>query len=220
MKPGTRYLLAAMVAASLVDGCAPPAPPLVGTPEPARVMPIAALPPGRQRMFFHWEYRDRDVSVNGDGSARIAPPDSARIDFVVSGSLGSGHALLLGDTVVAPVKDITRRYLPPAPLVWAALGRLAVPPARDTVVRVQGDTTRADIGVLGDNGHTPVWRVTFVGSHLIEAERLRGGHIQERVVRRPDGSMDFESLSQERTLRLTRVRSEQVAEFEPDVWRR
>jgi hypothetical protein len=171
-------------------------------------------------MFFHWEYRDRDVSVNGDGSARIAPPDSARIDFVVSGSLGSGHALLLGDTVVAPVKDIVRRYLPPAPLVWAALGRLAVPPARDTVVRVQGDTTRADIGVLGDGGHTPVWRVTFVGSHLVGAERLRGGHIQERVVRRPDGSMEFVSLAEERTLRLTRVRSEQVAEFEPDVWHR
>ena len=112
---GRLYIMAVAVAGALVAGCAPPAPPLVGTPEPARVLPVAALPAGRQRMFFHWEYRDRDVSVNGDGSARIAPPDSARIDFVVSGSLGSGHALLLGDTVVAPVKDIVRRYLPPAP---------------------------------------------------------------------------------------------------------
>jgi hypothetical protein len=204
----------------VVAGCAPPAPPLVGTPEPARVLPVARLPEGRQRMFYHWAYRDREVSVQGDGSARIAPPDSARIDFVVAGSLGSGHALLLGDTVVASGKDIVRRYLPPAPLVWAALGRLAVPAARDTVVRVNGDTTRADIGVLADGGHTPVWRVTFVGNRLVETERLKGGHIQERVIRGADGSMEFDSPAERRTLRLTQVRSEQVAEFEPDVWRR
>lgn len=212
--------LAALCLALAGAGCAPAAPPLVGVPEPARVLPIAKLPDGRQRMFFHWEYRDRDVSVNGDGSARIAPPDSARVDFVVSGSLGSGHALLLGDTVVASGKDIVRRYLPPPPLVWAALGRLDVPAGRDTVVRVEADTTRADIGVLGDGGHTPVWRVTFVGSQLVEAERLKGGHIQERVIRRPDGSMEFDSPAERRTLRLTRVRIEQVAAFEPDVWRR
>ncbi|HWZ59344.1 MAG TPA: hypothetical protein VNW46_10250 [Gemmatimonadaceae bacterium] len=210
----------AVVLAGLA-GCAPPAPPLIGAPVPARALPIATLAAGRQRLLFHWEYRDREVSVNGDGSARIAPPDSARIDFVVSGSLGSGHALLLGDTVVAPGKDLVRRYLPPAPLVWAGLGRLAVPPARDTVVRVEGDTMRADIGVLGEaTGHTPVWRVIFVGTRLVGAMRLNSGHIQERVFRRDDGSMEFESLAERRTLRLTRVRSESVAEFEPDVWRR
>lgn len=204
----------------LAGACAPAAPPLMGVPQPARVLPVAKLPDGRQRMFFHWEYRDREVSVNGDGSARIAPPDSARVDFVVSGSLGSGHALLLGDTVVASGKDIVRRYLPPAPLVWAGLGRLAVPPARDTVVRVEGDTIRADIGVLSDAGRTPVWRVTFVDSLLVGAERLKGGHIQERVVRHADGSVEFDSPAERRTLRLTRVRSEQVADFGPDVWHR
>jgi hypothetical protein len=212
---------AAGLAAGLVAGCAPPAPPLVGVPQPARALPIATLPEGHRRLFFHWEYRDREVSVNGDGSARIAPPDSARVDFVVSGSLGSGHALLLGDTVVAPGKDLVRRYLPPAPLVWAALGRLAVPAARDTIVRVQGDTTRADIGVLGTvGGHTPVWRVTYVGTRLVAAQRLNGGHIQESVIRRADDAMEFESPAERRTLRLTRVRSESVAGFEADVWRR
>jgi hypothetical protein len=218
---GMTVLCLAGVLGALVGGCAPPAPPLVGVPQPARVLPIAKLPDGRQRLYFQWEYRDRDVSVKGDGSARIAPPDSARIDFVVSGSLGSGHALLLEDTVVAPGKDLVRRYLPPAPLVWAALGRLAVPAAPDTVVRVEGDTVRADIGQLGEgSSHTPVWRVTFVGSLLVGAERLNGGHIQETVVRRADGSMEFQSPAERRTLRLTHVRSESVAGFEPDVWRR
>jgi hypothetical protein len=210
-------------AAGVMAGCPPPAPPLVGAPAPARALPIATLPPEHRRLYFHWEYRDREVSVNGDGSARIAPPDSARVDFVVSGSLGSGHALLLGDTVVAPGKDLVRRYLPPAPLVWAALGRLAVPPARDTVVRVEGDTTRADIGVLGGeagSAHTPVWRVIYVGTRLVGAQRLNGGHVQESVIRRDDDAMDFESPAARRTLRLTRVRSESVAGFESDVWRR
>jgi hypothetical protein len=209
------------VAVGVAAGCAPSAPPLVGAPAPARALPIATLPEGHRRLYFHWEYRDREVSVNGDGSARIAPPDSARVDFVVSGSLGSGHALLLGDTVVAPGKDLVRRYLPPPPLVWAALGRLAVPAARDTVVRVEGDTTRADIGVLGEAaGRSPVWRVIYVGQQLVGAQRLNGGHIQESVIRRADGSMEFESPAARRTLRLTRVRSESVAGFDPDVWRR
>ena len=134
-------LIAAMVAAA---ACAPKALPLRGVPAPVSAIPAATLPPGHRRLMFHWEYRDRDVSIKGDGAARIASPDSARLDFVVSGGLGSGHALLLGDTVVAPGGDLVRRTLPPSPLVWAALGRLAVPAAPDTVVRVDGDTIQAD----------------------------------------------------------------------------
>ena len=81
-----RSLIAGLL---LVGACAPAAPPLVGVPQPARVLPVAKLPDGRQRMFFHWEYRDREVSVNGDGSARIAPPDSARNRCAVKASLSA-----------------------------------------------------------------------------------------------------------------------------------
>jgi hypothetical protein len=203
----------------VVAACAPKAEPLTGVPAPVRALPAAVLPAGRQIVRFHWEYRDREVKVNGDGAARLAPPDSARIDFVVSGGLGSGHALLFGDTIVASGGDIVKRYLPPPPLVWAGLGRLAVPAYPDTTVRIDGDTVRADIaGLLA--GHPVVWRVAFSGGRLVGAERVTGDRVRETVQRRATDDVEFDSPSERRTLRLTHVRSESVTDFEPNVWHR
>jgi hypothetical protein len=224
------YLL--IIAAAAV-GCAPKALPLRGVPAPTSAIPRAMLAPGYRRLTFHWEYRDRDVSVKGDGAARIAPPDSARLDFVVSGGLGSGHALLLGDTVVAPGRDLVRRTLPPPPLVWAALGRLAVPPARDTLVRVDGDTIEAEIGdsstvaaeEAGGGGaatgkNKVMYRVVFAGTRLVSMERVSGGRVREVVTRLPDDEVVFHNPADRRTLKLMQVRSETVDEFDSQVWKR
>ncbi len=222
--PGDRRpRLASRVGAVLVAGglaaCAPAAGPLAGVPAPVRVLPPALLPVGRQILHFHWEYRDREVKVNGDGAARLAAPDSARIDFVVSGGLGSGHALLFGDTLVGSGGDIVKRYLPPPPLVWAGLGRLAVPALADTTVRIDGDTVRADIaGIVA--GRPVVWRVVFSGTRLVGAQRVTGDRVRETVVRRATDDVEFDSPSERRTLRLTHVRSEPVTDFEPSVWHR
>ena len=113
--------------------------------------------------------------MRGEGTARIADPDSARLDFVVDGGFGGGWAVLVGDQLSIPGPDVVRRLIPPAPLLWATLGRLAVPPARDTTARMVGDTLRADIG--GD----PTWRVTFAGTQLSRVERIDGGRICGRL---------------------------------------
>ena len=91
-------------------GCLPPrAGPLPGVPSPVP-LPSAVLAPGYQRVRFHWRYRDLDGAASGDGAARVAPPDSARLDFVLSGPIGGGgYALLLGDTLVAPGNGGARR---------------------------------------------------------------------------------------------------------------
>ena len=60
--------------------------------------------------------------MRGEGVARIAPPDSARLDFFVNGE-GTGHALLIGDQIrLQSGQGAMRDFLPPAPLLWAALG--------------------------------------------------------------------------------------------------
>jgi hypothetical protein len=211
--------------AVMATGCLPPrAGPLPGVPSPLP-LPSAVLAPGYQRVRFHWRYRDLDGAASGDGAARVAPPDSARLDFVLSGPIGGGgYALLLGDTLVAPgsAKGGAKRYLPATPLLWAALGRLAVPAAPDTVVRVDGDTIRADIGgTSGVEGDGTTWRVTFADGQLTSLARLSGGRVRERLIRDlRQARVRYENLDARRSLTLTQVRSESVPEFDADVWRR
>lgn len=218
-----RVFVAGLGFVTLGTGCLPPrAGPLLGVPSPVP-LPRAVLADGHQRMRFHWRFRDLDGSASGDGAARIAPPDSARLDFVLSGPIGGGgYALLLGDTLVAPGSGSARRYLPATPLLWATFGRLAVPPAADTVIRVDGDTLRADIGGVSRVGQTDTtWRLAFAGGQLVSLARLSGGRIREWVTRDlGPARVRYENAGARRSLTLTQVRSEAVSDFDPDVWHR
>jgi len=207
---------------AMSTACVPPrAGPLPGVPSPVH-LPSTALPAGHQRIRFHWRYRDTDGSASGDGAARIAPPDSARLDFVLSGPIGGGgFALLFGDSLVTPAKGGARRYLPATPMLWGTLGRLAVPATADTTVRVDGDTLWADIGEIGGvaQGDT-TWRVAFQGGQLVSLARLNGGRVREVLTRDlGQGRIHYENTGARRSLTLTKVRSEAVSEFDPDVWR-
>lgn len=209
--------------------CAPPpmALPLAGLPAPARALPVATLPADHHVIRFKWHYQEGALGANGDGAARIAFPDSARFDFVAGGSAGGGgRALLFDSTLVAPGAGGVDRYLPATPLLWAALGRLAVPAAADTIVRVAGDTIRADIGPVGagEGNNLTVWRVEFVAGDLQTLARLRSGRVREMVRRDvpgtggAGGSVHYERYESRRSLTLTQVRSEAVAEFDPSIW--
>ena len=199
---------------ALVSACAPRARPLGGAPAPVTVrVPIAALPAGHEKVVFRWRYAEGETGARGEGVARIAPPDSARLDLFLDGGLGGTHAQIIGDEIRAPGGALGRRYLPPPPLLWAALGRLAVPPAPDTIVRVDGDTLRADIGV------GTVWRVAFVAGRLTRLERIDGGRIVEWVSRGAGDEVRYEHESARRSLALTIVRREGATAFDPSIWR-
>ena len=192
--------------------CAPRAGSLRGTPAPAR-FPRAELLPGHRRIVFRWEYSDQALGARGEGVARIAAPDSVRLDFFLDGGVGGGFAIVVGDSVSTPGGDEVRRYLPPVALLWAALGRLAIPAAPDTVAKVDGGALRADIG------RDPTWRVTFVGDQLTRLERIVDGRRLEWVNR--NGSevrYQHERASRSLTLRITTT--DAVAPFDPTIWRR
>jgi hypothetical protein len=205
------------IVALVVTACAPPmAGELKGVPAPVRV-PAAVLPHGDRKVTFRWEYRDRDLLARGEGRALIAPPDSMRVDFAVAGGMGSGHAWLFGDTVVSGGgggSARVKRYLPPPVLLWAALGRFQVP-AVDTTVRMDGDTLRADLSE-GAN----VWRVAFTDTRLVGLLRLSTGRVRETVVRRKNDDIKFDNPAAGRSLTLTHVRSDTVAEIDPELWQR
>ena len=192
-------------------GCVPTAPPLKGVLAPDRSLPSLQLASGHRQLVFKWEYQEGDIAARGDGSVRTAAPDSARLDFFLGGGLGAGAALLIGDSLRSPHVELARRYIPPSPMMWAALGRLAIPPLPDTVIRIDGGLVRADIG-------RPVqWRVAIRGDTLVALEHLSAGKITERLARESNGQVVYQAPEARRRLALTILR-EQPGSFDDSIW--
>jgi len=195
----------------LVGACAPAAAPLKGVLAPDRTLPSLNLPAGHRQIVFKWDYEEGEIAARGDGSVRTAAPDSARLDFFLGGGLGAGAAVLIGDSLRAPNAQLARRYIPPTPMMWAALGRLAIPALPDTVIRIDGDLVRADVG-------RPVqWRVAIRGDTLVGLEHISGGKIIESFSRAANGVATYEAPGARRRLRLTVLR-EETGSFNARIW--
>jgi hypothetical protein len=191
--------------------CTPTAAPLKGVLAPDRSLPSLTLPAGHKQIVFKWDYEEGDVAARGDGSVRLAGPDSARLDFFLGGGLGAGAAILIGDSLRAQHAELARRYIPPTPMMWAALGRLAIPALHDTVVRIDGDLLRADVG-------RPVqWRVAIRGDTLVGLEHISDGKIIESFSRGAGGALTYEAPGARRRLRLNILR-EQPGSFDATIW--
>lgn len=191
--------------------CAPRAIPLAGIPAPERRLPSIELAPGHRRIVFRWDYEENALIARGEGAIRAAAPDSARLDLFLNGGVAVGRAILIGNTLTATNQAQVARVLPPAPLLWAALGRLAIPALPDTVVTVEGDVVHADIG------RPATWRVTVKGTRLMRLARLSGGRIVE-VVTRDDGGRLLYEVPGRRKLWLGITRDEGVPAFDASIW--
>ena len=198
-------------AAFVLSACAPRAKPLPGVISPDRALPSIELPPGHRRIVFRWDYEENSLIVHGDGAARLAAPDSARVDLFLNGGVPVGRAVLIGNTLRATNQSQVERVLPPPPMMWAAFGRLAIPALPDTVVTVEGEVVHADIG-------RPVaWRVTIQGTRLMQLARVSGGRIVETVTRDQGGRLLYE-VPGRRKLWLGITRDEGVGAFDASVW--
>jgi len=192
-------------------GCVPSAAPLKGVLAPDRSLPALSLPSGHRHLVFKWDYQEGDIAARGDGSVRTAAPDSARLDFFLGGGLGAGAAVLIRDSLRSPHAELARRYIPPSPMMWAALGRLAIPPLPDTVVRIDGDLLRADVG------RPAQWRVTIRGDTLVALEHISDGKITESIARGADGVLMYRAPGARRRLDLTILRDE-PGSFDASIW--
>lgn len=212
MRPAARRRSALLGVAGLLTACVPRLHPATGI-EVRRALPGAQLEAGSRLIVLQWELQDPEIVARGDAAARVTSPDSARLDFFLAGGLGRGAVLLLGQRLVFPASadDFGRRLVPPPPLLWAALGRLALPPEPDTTIHQEGDTLRADIG------RPVVWRVTFLRDTLWRVERV----LRERVlewVQRDGPAVRYRDEASRRQLDLRITRMEPVGAFDPWIW--
>ena len=205
--------LAAISLLTFAAACAPRIHSLPGVAPVNATLPSFPLPVTPQKVTFKWELDQGQTVARGDGVARLGPPDHARVDLFLGGGFGAAAAaVLVGDSLIVPPGSNGRDLVPPAPLLWAALGRLALPPVSDTIIRVSGDTLRASLG-------SPVqWRITAVGSQLTRVERVSGERIVEWVDRIPGKKVRYE-LSGRRSLVLDIEIQQPVPPFDASIWR-
>ena len=203
-----------LAVAVALTACTPKLTPLSGVAAPATMLPRTGVPAGHHQVVFTWEFVDREMTGRGDGVAREAAPDSVRLDFFLAGGFGGGSAVLIGDSLVVPGgMDVVRRLVPPPLLLWAALGRVALPNLPDTVIRVEGSVLRADIG-------RPIaWRLSFRADTLIRAERVESGRVVEWVERTDGRHVRYRNEGSRQSLQLLVTRTDEVPEFDASIWR-
>jgi hypothetical protein len=203
--------LAALVL--FIAGCAtaPRAGPLTGVPVAAS-FPDTRLRHGYRRVVFAWEYKERLFSAKGDGVARIATPDSVRIDLFLANSSYAGFVIMIADSITNVAQDEARRSLPPPPLLWAALGVVRVT-AADTIARQDGDTLRVEIG------REPAWRLAFASRLLGRMERIAAGKIEQTVERRDSTHVVYRQPGAGRSLVLTIRGFFSETGFDAAIWR-
>jgi hypothetical protein len=202
-------VLASLTLAAIA--CAPRARPLGGTLAPERKLPAIEIAPGHRRIVFRWDYEENALLARGEGAARIASPDSARVDLYLNGGILIGRAILIGETIRATNQQQVEKFLPPPPMMWAAFGRLAIPPLPDTVVTMEGDVLHADIG------RPATWRVKIVNNRVMQLARINGGRIVEMVTRDTGGRLLYE-VPGRRKLWLGITRDEEVPAFDASIW--
>ena len=208
--PIVRLALTAILALSA--GCTAPRAGALGGAPAVRKLPETSLPPGYRRVVFRWDYRERVFTGRGNGVARIAPPDSVRLDFFLENGAGAGFVILIGDKLMTPTDAPVGRYIPPVPMLWAALGRITFT-APDTTVHVDGDTLRAEIG------RDPTWRITFGADQPVRIERIIAGRIEDLVERTDSTRVVYRQPRAARTLQLTVTARYKEAAFNEAIWR-
>ena len=211
-----RHPLLTCCLAALAAACGAPrlAPLPNATPVLSRApLPVIELPRHSQRIVFEWRLQEAELQVRGEGAARIASPDSARIDLFVAGGLGSGAAWVIGNEMRLDAPEALQRVLPPPAFLWAALGRFAIPAGSDTVV------ARSDSLITADIGPSPRWRVSMLGRRITRLERAEGDRVIDRLERKADGSLVYFHAPTRRQLTLTITRLDSVPAFDPAIWR-
>jgi hypothetical protein len=167
-----------------------------------RAVADRTTPAGRIIVNLRWRFADPTLDVSGRGAARIAPPDSLRIDVRGPLGFGRGTLVLAGDSLWADPASMVRQVMPSRFLVWAMLGVLRAP---DSLARLEtaGADGRVLLRVVEADGRATTFEMR--GDTVVGAVQERAGREVGRLVLRRDASGQVrraEAEDKERDARL------------------
>ena len=227
-------LLLYIAAGITVAACRPRVEPVVPVPlEPVPLDSAVAwarlsVPTAHTTLRLRWRYEDEQARWAGRATARIAPPDSLRLDFAGPLGIGAGAGVVVGETVVwTQPPGSLERLVPAIPMLWAALGMVRPPAAGATAsTRARGAGEAA----------VRYWRFVHGGDTLdyaqrsgsareLEAEWRRSGAVVARSLvrydehyRPADSRIDFPAAPVRIEFTVTGVDTSTA--FPPPLWRR
>jgi hypothetical protein len=172
---------------------------------------------------FRFQFQDKKRKVSGRGTARVAPPDSLRFDYVGPLGMGAGAAVVVGDSTVWADPEASFRSLAPGiPMLWAALG-IVRPPEPDAQVETGGAAPRT-IWRFVNGADTLDYVATDGVPRVLEGQWRREGRVLARSHTEFDGRafptlahVDFPETRAR--FELTVVAVDTTATIAPALWR-
>lgn len=133
-----------------------------------------SAPQGNRLLRFKWMFNDGQASVGGQGSARLAAPDSMRFDIAGPWGIGGAAAVVVGDDPrwVRP-PEIIARLIPSYPLMWAMFGVMRPPPP-GAAIRGRQDGTLTTLE-WNQGADTVRYQRHGAGAGTFQAEWQRAG---------------------------------------------
>lgn len=219
-----------IAAGALLAGCPTTVAPLVGVPlaagdaQAARAWATSTVPRRGTAFRFKFGYQDEGRSWGGHGTARVAPADSLRFDYTGPLGLGSGAAVVVGDSVMwADPAENFRSLVPAVAILWTALG-IVRPPGAEAMVE-RAESPPRSIWRFVQNGDTLDYVLSAEGAkRILESEWRKNGKVQARC--RTELNTSGQPATAHVTfpevparLDFTVVAVDTTAVFAPAIWR-
>ena len=127
-------------------------------------------------IVFSWTLQEGENRFSGKGVARVEPPYRARLDLFGPRDEAYLSAILEERSLRLPA-GVQDAPLPPAAMLWSALG-VFLEPENATLVRAAPDGDGFDLGYRGPEGQ---WRFRFDDGRLGRVEHEREGAGRQTV---------------------------------------
>ena len=174
------------------------------------------------RVLFSWRISEEGARFDGQGVARMEPPYRSRLDLFLDNGELVVMAALVDDDLRLPV-TAPEGIIPPAPLLWAALGVLR-PGRLATLIGGEAlDSTRVRLRYRIPQGGEVHY--VFQDGVLERGELLRGGRVEETLELEPSevaselpGVATYRNRPAFRELEVRVETIDYVESYPPDIW--
>jgi hypothetical protein len=218
LQGGAILLLAALA------GCAsapPPPPPPVDAGAVQREAEDASRLDRPYRVEFAWEFQEPGVRIRGRGVARVEPPYRARLDLFSANGERLAAAALVDDALRVPPGMAVP--VPPAPMLWGALGVFRPGPGTYAAQATRPAVNRSTLRFLSSEGGDI--HFSFVDRRIDRVERSADGGVREELrVRFGPAEERFpreavwRDVAAVRELRITTESVEVVESYPSHIW--